>query len=153
MTRTPCIAFVALLLTTSVLAQGFLPLDTNRSVSVLLANDPFSPFIKTFPKIESGKLVLELLNGFHKPVLVKDVVLEEGDSDKSLLEEQVELVPSESAFVEVVLPLTRTLSEETLVTISLSLEPTPDHQPDPSRYRVRFENGRFTEFRKIAVSP
>ena len=57
------------------------------------ANDPFAPFVKTHPILESEKLVLELVNGFHQPVQVKAIFLRDGDSPQSLLKEQKELVP------------------------------------------------------------
>ena len=107
--------------------------------------------------MEAEKLVLELRNGFHKPVRVMDIFLENGDSVQFLLQEQKELVPAESLFIDVTqelgLLLAQTGQKETIVRISLSLEPTPDDQPEQSEYRVRFENGRFTEFKKIEVLP
>ena len=124
---------------------------------LLLSNDPFSPFVRTSPILEAEKLVLELRNGFHQPVHVMDIFLENGDSVQFLLQEQKELVTAESLFIDVTqelgLLLAQTGQKETIVRISLSLEPTPDDQPEQSEYRVRFENGRFTEFRKIEVLP
>ena len=152
--------FAAFLMgTAAAVAQEPVPLDMIRSDAILLANDPFSPFVKTFPRIESGKLVLELRNGFHKPLEVNQVLLREGDSDsfQPLLEEHRELVPAESALVDVVLSssyMQRLVEQgEGLVEILLSLEPLPDRQPGPSEYRIRFENGRFTLFSKAELSP
>ena len=155
------LVFVALFLmgTASTVAQEPFAVDADRTIAVLLSNDPFSPFVKTFPKIESGKLVLELRNGFHKPVEVRQVLVREGknDSFRSLLETHRELVPSESARVDVVLigSYMRRLAQQGdgVVGISLSLEPTPDNQPELSEYRIRFEKGRFTVFSKTEVSP
>ncbi len=48
-------------------------------------NNPFAPFVQTFPTLKAGKLVLELRNDFHKPVMVKGVFIGEGES---LLKEQ-----------------------------------------------------------------
>ncbi len=39
--------------------------------------------------------------------------------------------------------------QEQIVRISLSLEPLPEAQPEPAEYRVRFENGQFTDFTKV----
>lgn len=113
------------------------------------ANNPFAPFIQTFPTLKAGKLVLELRNDFYKPVLVKGVSVGEGES---LLEEQKELVPAETMLLDVTEELRGLFaseSQEQVVTISLSLEPRPEAQPEPSEYRVRFENGQFTDFMKV----
>ena len=145
--------FTSLLVgTTPTIAQE--PL--NGDSTLLLANDPFSPFIKIYPILESEKLTLELRNGFHEPVHVMDIFLENVDSVQFLMHEQKELVPAESLFIDVTQELGLLFAQagqkETIVRISLSLEPTPDDQPEQLEYRVRFENGRFTEFRKIEVS-
>ncbi len=112
-------------------------------------NNPFAPFIQTFPALKAGKLVLELRNDFYKPVMVKGVSVGEGDS---LLKEQKELVPAETMMLDITEELRGLFTpeqQERIVKISLSLEPHPEEQPEPSEYRVRFENGQFTDFTRI----
>ena len=112
-------------------------------------NNPFAPFVQTFPTLKAGKLVLELRNDFHKPVTVKGVFIGEGES---LLKEQKELVPAETMLLDVTEELRGLLTsepQEQIVRFSLSLEPRPEAQPEASEYRVRFENGQFTDFTKI----
>jgi len=94
-------------------------------------------------------LVLELRNDFHKPVMVKGVFIGEGDS---LLKEEKELVPAETMLLDITEKLRGLFTSEPqvqVVRIALSLEPLPEAQPEPSEYRVRFENGQFTDFTKI----
>ncbi len=115
----------------------------------LFDNSPASPFVQTFPTLKAGKLVLEVRNDFYEPVMVKGVFVGEGES---LLQEQKELVPAESMLLDVTEELRGLFTsepQEQIVRISLSLEPLPEAQPEPSEYRVRFENGQFTDFTKI----
>ncbi len=112
-------------------------------------NNPFAPFIQIVPTLEAGKLVLELRNDFYKPVMVQGVFIGEG---KSLLKEEKELVPAESMLLDITEELRGLFTakpQEQIVRISLRLEPLPEAQPEPSQYRVRFENGQFTDFTKI----
>ncbi len=112
-------------------------------------NNPFAPFVQTFPTLKAGKLVLELRNDFYKPVLVEAVFVGEGES---LVQEQKELVPAETMLLDITEELRGLFTseqQEQIVRISLSLEPLPEAQPEPSEYRVRFEDGQFTEFTKI----
>ncbi len=112
-------------------------------------NNPFAPFIQIVPTLEAGKLVLELRNDFHKPVMVKGVFIGEG---KSLLQEEKELVPAETMLLDMTEELRGLFTaepQEQIVRISLSLEPLPEAQPEPSEYRVRFEDGQFTDFTKV----
>ncbi len=112
-------------------------------------NNPFAPFIQIVPTLKAGKLVLELRNDFHKPIMVKGVFIGEGES---LLQEQKELVPAETMLLDVTEELRGLFTsepQEQMVRISLSLEPRPEAQPEPSEYRVRFENGQFTDFTKV----
>jgi len=135
-----CIVFFAL-------AGAQEPLNLGRLY--LFDNSPFAPFIQTFPTLKAGKLVLELRNGFYEPVMVKAVFVGEGDS---LLQEQKELVPAETMLLDVTEELRGLFTseqQEHIVKISLSLEPQPEAQPEPSEYHVRFENGQFTDFTKI----
>jgi len=135
-----CIFFFAL-------AGAQEPLNLGRLY--LFDNSPFAPFIQTFPTLKAGKLVLELRNGFYEPVMVKAVFVGEGDS---LLQEQKELVPAETMLLDVTEELRGLFTseqQEHIVKISLSLEPQPEAQPEPSEYHVRFENGQFTDFTKI----
>ena len=137
-----CIVFFAL-----AGVQG--PLNNELHRLYLFDNSPFAPFIQTTPTIEAGKLVLELRNGFYEPVMVKDVLLNDGDS---LLKEQQELVPAETMALDITEHLSDLFTsepQEQIVRISLSLEPLPEAQPEPSEYRVRFENGQFTDFTKV----
>ncbi len=113
-------------------------------------NNPFAPFVQTFPTLKADKLVLELRNDFYKPVMVKGVSVGKGES---LLEEQKELVPAETMLLDITKELRGLFTseqQEQIVKISLSLEPRPEAQPEPSEYRVRFENGQFTDFTKLA---
>ncbi len=115
----------------------------------LFDNNPFAPFIQTFPALKAGPLVLELRNDFHKPVMIKGVFVGEGES---LLQEQKELVPAETMMLDVTAELRGLFAsqqEEQTVKISLILEPRPEAQPEPSEYLVRFENGQFTDFTKV----
>ncbi len=135
-----CIGFFAL-------AGAQEPLNLGRLY--LFDNNPFAPFIQTFPTLKAGQLVLKLRNDFHKPVMVKGVFIGEGDS---LLQEQKELVPAETMMLDITEELRGLFTaepQEQIVRISLSVEPLPEAQPEPSEYRVRFENGQFTEFTKI----
>ncbi len=135
-----CIVFFAL-------AGAQEPLNLGRLY--LFDNNPFAPFIQTFPTLKAGQLVLKLRNDFHKPVMVKGVFIGEGDS---LLQEQKELVPAETMMLDITEELRGLFTaepQEQIVRISLRLEPLPEAQPEPSEYRVRFENGQFTEFTKI----
>ncbi len=112
-------------------------------------NNPFAPFIQIVPTLEAGKLVLELRNDFYKPVMVKGVSVGEG---KSLLQEEKELVPAETMLLDITEKLRDLFTSELqaqIVRISLSLEPRPEAQPEPSEYRVRFEDGQFTDFTKV----
>ena len=115
----------------------------------LFDNSPASPFVQTFPTLKAGKLVLEVRNDFYEPVMVKGVFVGEGES---LLQEQKELVPAESMLLDITEELRGLFSSETpeqIVKISLDLEPLPEAQPEPSEYRVRFEDGQFTDFTKV----
>ncbi len=115
----------------------------------LFDNSPASPFVQTFPTLKAGKLVLEVRNDFYEPVMVKGVFVGEGES---LLQEQKELVPAESMLLDVTEELRGLFTsepQEQIVRISLSLEPRPEAQPEPSEYRVRFEDGQFTGFSKV----
>ncbi len=135
-----CIVFFAL-------AGAQEPLNLGRLY--LFDNSPFAPFVQTFPTLKAGKLVLELRNDFYEPVVVKAVFVGEGDS---LLQEEKELVPAETMMLDVTEELRGLFTsepQEQIVRISLSLEPLPEAQPEPSEYRVRFENGQFTDFTKI----
>ncbi len=135
-----CIGFFAL-------AGAQEPLNLGRLY--LFDNNPFAPFIQTFPTLKAGQLVLKLRNDFHKPVMVKGVFIGEGDS---LLQEQKELVPAETMMLDITEELRGLFTaepQEQIVRISLRLEPLPEAQPEPSEYRVRFENGQFTDFTKI----
>ena len=81
--------------------------------------------------------------------MVKGVFIGEGDS---LLQEQKELVPAETMMLDITEELRGLFTaepQEQIVRISLRLEPLPEAQPEPSEYRVRFENGQFTDFTKI----
>ena len=66
---------------------------TNLWWQYLFDNNPVSPFVRTFPTLAAGGLVLELRNDFYEPVMVKAVFVGE---DESLLQEQKELVPAET---------------------------------------------------------
>ena len=135
-----CIVFLAL-------AGAQEPRDLGRLY--LFDNSPFTPFVQTFPALKAGKLVLELRNDFLKPVVVRGVFIEEGES---LLQEQKELVPAETMVLDITEELRGLFTseqQEQVVRISLSLEPRPEAQPEPSQYRVRFENGQFTDFTKV----
>ncbi len=135
-----CIVFFAL-------AGAQEPLNLGRLY--LFDNSPFAPFVQTFPTLKAGKLVLELRNDFYEPVVVKAVFVGEGDS---LLQEEKELVPAETMMLDVTEELRGLFTsepQEQIVRISLSLEPLPEAQPEPSEYRVRFENGQFTDFTKV----
>ncbi len=139
-----CIVFVAL-------AGAQEPPNLGR-LHLLFDNSPFAPFVQTFPTLEAGKLVLELRNDFYKPVVVKGVFIGEGES---LLKEQKELVPAETMMLDITEELRGLFTakpQEQIVRISLSLEPLPEAQPEPSQYRLRFENGQFTDFTKIEQS-
>ena len=115
----------------------------------LFDNHPGAPFVQTFPALKAGKLVLELRNDFYQPVIVKGVFIGDGES---LLQQQKELVPAETLLLDVTEEMRSwftTESQEQIVKISLSLEPRPEAQPEPSEYLVRFENGQFTDFTKV----
>jgi len=136
-----CLVFFAL-------AGAQEPLNLSR-LYLLFDNSPFAPVIQTFPTLKAGKLVLEIRNDFYEPVTVKAVFVGEGES---LLQEQKELVPAETMLLDVTEELRGLFTsepQEQVVRISLSLEPRPEAQPEPSEYRVRFENGQFTDFTKV----
>ncbi len=135
-----CIVFFAL-------AGAQEPLNLGRLY--LFDNSPFAPFVQTFPTLKAGKLVLEVRNDFYEPVMVKGVFVGEGES---LLQEQKELVPAETMMLDITEELRGLFTaepQEQIVRISLRLEPLPEAQPEPSEYRVRFENGQFTDFTKV----
>ena len=74
-----------------------------------------------------------------------------GDGE-SLLQQQKELVPAETLLLDVteeMRSLFTTESQEQIVKISLSLEPRPEAQPEPSEYLVRMETGQFKDFTKV----
>ncbi len=94
-------------------------------------------------------MVLELRNDFYEPVVVQGVFVGEGDS---LLQEQKELVPAETMLLDITEELRGLFTsgpQGQMARISLSLEPLPEAQPEPSEYRVRFESGQFTDFTKV----
>jgi hypothetical protein len=135
-----CIVFLAL-------AGAQEPQNARRLY--LFDNNPGAPFVQTFPTLKAGKLVLELRNDFYEPVMVKGVFVGEGES---LLQEQKELVPAETMVLDITEELRGLFAAEQqqqIVKISLSLEPRPEAQPEPFEYRVRFEDGQFTDFTKV----
>ena len=137
------------------IAQAEVPFGIRAYWPILYANNPYAPFIRMFPTLESGRLVLELRNDFHEPVRLEDVVLKEGDRLTRVLEEQRELYPAERVLIDITEELRDLFAEngsqtqERVVGISLFLEPVPGDQPEPSRYRVTLEEGQLADFTRI----
>ena len=117
------------------------------------AEKPSMPILQVSPSVQSGKAFLELSNGYHQPVTVKDVFAAKGaGSLTSLLTEPKRLSPGETQRLDVTEPLLPLFQQEKaeaqdkLLHILFTLEPEPPEQPAPSRSLLRFDKGGFTEF-------
>jgi len=117
------------------------------------AEKPSMPIVKVSPSVQSGKAFLELSNGYHKPVTVKDVFAAKGAGSLTpLLTEPKQLSPGETQRLDVTEPLLPLFQQENaevqdkLLHILFTLEPEPPDQPAPSRSLLRFDKGGFTEF-------
>ena len=49
------------------------PQDPGATLTLL--NDPVQPYVKLSAAVESGKLVLQLQNGYHKPITIQARVI------------------------------------------------------------------------------
>ena len=117
------------------------------------AEKPSMPIVQVSPSVQSGKAFLELSNGYHQPVTVKDVFAAKGaGSLTSLLTEPKQLSPGETQRLDVTEPLLPLFQQENaeaqdkVLHILFTLEPEPPDQPAPSRSLLRFDKGSFTEF-------
>jgi len=109
--------------------------------------------VQASPSVQSGKAFLELSNGYHQPVTVKDVFAARGAGSLTpLLTEPKKLSPGETQRLDVtesLLPLFQQENAQTqdkLLHILFTLDPEPPDQPAPSRSLLRFDKGSFTEF-------
>lgn len=112
-----------------------------------------TPIVKASPSVQSGKAFLELSNGYHQPVTVKDVFAAKGAGSLTpLLNEPKQLSPGETQRLDVTEPLLPLFQQENseaqdkMLHILFTLEPEPPDQPAPSRSLLRFNQGNFTEF-------
>ena len=117
------------------------------------AEKPSMPIVRVSPSVQSGKAFLELSNGYHQPVTVKDVFAAKGAGSLTpLLTEPKQLSPGETQRLDVTEPLLPLFQQENaeaqdkLLHILFTLEPEPPDQPAPSRSLLRFDSGGFTEF-------
>ncbi|MFB3142756.1 MAG: PilZ domain-containing protein [Acidobacteriota bacterium] len=117
------------------------------------AEKPSMPIVQVSPSVQSGKAFLELSNGYHQPVTVKDVFAAKGAGSLTpLLTEPKHLSPGETQRLDVTEPLLPLFQQENaevqdqLLHILFTLEPEPPDQPAPSRSLLRFDKGGFTEF-------
>ncbi len=117
------------------------------------AEKPSMPIVRVSPSVQSGKAFLELSNGYHQPVTVKDVFAAKGAGSLTpLLTEPKKLSPGETQRLDVTEPLLPLFQQENaevqdkLLHILFTLEPEPPDQPAPSRSLLRFDSGGFTEF-------
>ncbi len=117
------------------------------------AEKPSMPIVRVSPSVQSGKAFLELSNGYHQPVTVKDVFAAKGAGSLTpLLTEPKQLSPGETQRLDVTEPLLPLFQQENaeaqdkLLHILFTLEPEPPDQPAPSLSLLRFDNGGFTEF-------
>jgi hypothetical protein len=117
------------------------------------AEKPSMPIVQVSPSVQSGKAFLELSNGYHQPVIVKDVFAAKGAGSLTpLLTEPKQLSPGETQRLDVTEPLLPLFQQENaeaqdkLLHILFTLEPEPPDQPAPSLSLLRFDNGGFTEF-------
>ena len=117
------------------------------------AEKPSMPIVRVSPSVQSGKAFLELSNGYHQPVTVKDVFAAKGAGSLTpLLTEPKQLSPGETQHLDVTEPLLPLFQQENaeaqdkLLHILFTLEPEPPDQPAPSRSLLRFDSGAFTEF-------
>ena len=110
------------------------------------------PFVLIVPEVEGGRALIQLTNGYHKPIRLKDVLLIRGVHSIPLLEEGRELAVDEAAKLDVTEKMLTLFNPESSRTqykrfqISLRLEPEPTDQPAPSTYVLSFAKGSFTEF-------
>ena len=117
------------------------------------AEKPSMPIVQVSPSVQSGKAFLELSNGYHQPVTVKDVFAAKGAGSLTpLLTEPKQLSPGETQRLDVTEPLLPLFQQENaeaqdkLLHILFTLEPEPPDQPAPSRSLLRYDKGGFTEF-------
>ena len=117
------------------------------------AETPSMPIVQASPSVQSGKAFLELSNGYHQPVTVKDVFAAKGAGSLTpLLTEPKQLSPGETQRLDVTEPLLPLFQQENaeaqdkLLHILFTLEPEPPDQPAPSRSLLRFDKWSFTEF-------
>ena len=117
------------------------------------AEKPPMPIVQASPSVQSGKAFLELSNGYHQPVTVKDVFAAKGAGSLTpLLTEPKQLSPGETQRLDVTEPLLPLFQQENaeaqdkLLHILFTLEPEPPDQPAPSRSLLRFDKWSFTEF-------
>ena len=110
------------------------------------------PFVLIVPEVEGGRALIQLTNGYHKPIRLKDVLLIRGVHSIPLLEEGRELAVDEAEKLDVTEKMLTLFNLESSRTqhkrfqISLRLEPEPTDQPAPSTYVLSFAKGSFTEF-------
>ncbi len=110
--------------------------------------------VRALPHLESGRADLELRNGFDHRVLVKDTFLTTGSLGplKSLIEGAKELQPEQRQYIDVTEKLDSLFDpknsglQEKIVKISFSLDLEPPQKPQPSYYRIRYQNGRLISF-------
>ena len=110
------------------------------------------PFVLIVPEVEGGRALIQLTNGYHKPIRLKDVLLIRGVHSIPLLEEGRELAVDEAEKLDVTEKMLTLFNLESSRTqhkrfqISLRLEPEPTDQPAPSTYVLSFAKRSFTEF-------
>ena len=110
------------------------------------------PVVLIVPRAQEGRALLELTNGYHKPLQLKDVLLVRGVNSIQLLEEVRELPVEETETLDVTEKLLTLFDPDSSraqhkrFQILLRLEPEPWEQPAPSTYVLSFLKGSFKEF-------
>jgi hypothetical protein len=115
--------------------------DPGRTLTLL--NDPVRPYVKLSAVIESGRLVLELQNGYHKTVTVEDLTLVSAGRKLELLEEPAELAPADRHFVELGHRELKLLKRQqgTPAQLRLKVNPQLERQPLLFDFWVSFNKG------------
>jgi predicted enzyme related to lactoylglutathione lyase len=110
------------------------------------------PVVQIVPEVQGRRALLELTNGYHKPLQLMGVLAKRGTHSIHLIEESRELQVDITETLDVTEKLLTLFHPENTriqhkrFQISLILEPEPLDQPAPASYVLSFSKGGFSQF-------
>lgn len=110
------------------------------------------PVVLIVPEVQGGRVLLELTNGYHKPLQLTGVLVKRGVHSIQLLDKARELPVEETETLDVTEKMLTLFDPESSKVqykrfqISLTLEPEPLDQPAPATYVLSFSKGSFNQF-------